>query len=228
MQCPITLDIFCDPVLVKDGYTYDRKAIQDWIRNHGTSPMAREPLLIEQLFPNRIVKELVNVFETLLRKKNYQFTLDVDVRKTKGRPIFQTSGKTIYATEWLPKNDNRLEIVLLKIDDARTKNEASFYVNLSRHPHIIRTFGFVYDKNISDQTNTSLLLQEYASEGSLFELLQERSICPSEKILIQIFFQIIDGMILVIFNRLVYNTIFIIFGYSHMLIKNDRKLLDLL
>ena len=205
LQCPITLDIFCDPVLAKDGYTYERKAIQDWIRNHGTSPMTREPLLIEQLF-----------------------LLDVDVRNAKGRPIFQTSGKTIYAAEWLPKNDNRPEIVLLKIDGARTKNEASFYVNLSRHPHIIRTFGFVYDKNISDQTNTRLLLQEYASEGSLFELLQERSICRSEKILIQIFFQIIDGMILVIFNRLVYNTTFIIFGYSHMLIKNDRKLLNLL
>ena len=172
LRCPITMELFHDPVLAPDGNTYERQAIEQWIRSHGTNPMTLEPLSIEQLCPNRVIKQLVDGFETLLQKKNYQFALDVDVRKKKGRPLFTTYGKTIYAAEWIPPDNNRPEIVLLKIDCARARKEASFYVNLSRHPHIIQTFGFVCDRNDPNENNSKLLLQEYAPEGSLYELLQ--------------------------------------------------------
>ncbi len=204
LRCPITYELFRDPVLAQDGHTYERQAIEEWIRRNGTSPITREPLAIEHLYPNRTVKELVDAFETLLRQKNYQFILDVDVKKKKGRPLFMTDGKAIYGAEWLSNNNNQPEIVLLKIDGARARNEASFYVNLSRHPHIIRTFGFVYDRNKPDQNNSVLLLQEYAPEGSLFELLQERTTAPDEKILIKIFLQIIEAMICLVSNHIIH------------------------
>ena len=96
----------------------------------------------------------------------------MDVRKEKGRPLFQTTGKSIYHAEWLPNNDGRPEIVLLKIDGARASREASFYVDLSRHQHIVRTFGLV--REVDDDRNSIMLLQEYASEGNLYELVHER------------------------------------------------------
>ncbi|CAF2873956.1 unnamed protein product [Rotaria sp. Silwood2] len=204
LSCPITYELFHDPVLAPDGHTYEKQAIEQWIRRHGTSPMTKQPLSIEQLYPNRIVKEIVDVFETLLLQKNYQFILDVDLKKKSRRPLFQTTGKTIYEAEWLQDNNNRPKIILLKIDGARAKKEASFYVKLSRHPHIIRTFGFVYDSNNLDQNNSILLLQEYAPEGSLYELLQERRTVPDEKILIQIFLQIIEAMICLVSNHVVH------------------------
>jgi serine/threonine protein kinase len=204
LRCPITMELFRDPVLAKDGHTYERQAIEQWIRTNGTSPITREPLSIEHLYPNRTVKELVDVFETLLHQKNYQFILDIDVKKTKGRPLFQTTGKTIYGAEWLPDNNNRPEIVLLRIDGARARKEASFYVDLSRHPHIVRTFGFVHDRNNPQQNNTILLLQEYAPAGSLFELLQDRWTPPNEQILIHIFLQIIEAMICLASNHVVH------------------------
>ncbi len=46
-----------------------------------------------------------------------------------------------------------------------------------------------------------MLLQEHASMGSLYDLLQERTKAPDEKILIQIFLQIIDGMIFLACNN---------------------------
>jgi serine/threonine protein kinase len=143
-------------------------------------------------------------FETLIRQKNYQFILDVDVKKKKGRPLFQVNGKTIYGAEWLSDNNKRPEIILLKINGVRARKEASFYVDISRHPHIIRTFGFVYDPNIPDQDKTVLLLQEYASGGSLYELLDERRTAPDEKILIQMFLQIIEAMICLAYNHVVH------------------------
>ncbi len=204
LRCPITWEVFRDPVSAPDGHTYERQAIEQWIRRYGTSPLTRQPLCIEQLYPNRRVKELVNGFETLLGQRNYQFTLDVDVKKKEKRPLFQTTEKTIYHAEWYPDNNNRPEIVLLKIDGARASKEASFYVNLSRHPHIIRTFGFVYDGNNPNPNNSVLLLQEYAPEGSLYDLLQNRPTAPAEKFLIQIFLQIIEAMIYLAHNKIVH------------------------
>jgi serine/threonine protein kinase len=204
LRCPITFELFHDPVLAQDGHTYERQKIEEWIQNSGTSPMTREPLSIEQLRPNRIVKDLVDAFERFMRENNYQFILNVHVRIKDGWPIFQAFGKTIYRADWLPDNNNRPEIILLRIDGTRAKKEASFYVNLSRHPHIIRTFGFVYDENIRDQDNTVLLLQEYAPKGNLYEFLRNRRTAPEEKILIEIFLQIIEAMICLADNHVVH------------------------
>jgi serine/threonine protein kinase len=202
--CPITLALFTDPVVAQDGHTYEREAIVEWIRQHGTSPMTRQPLSLEHLYPNRTVKELIDSFEKSARKKKYQFTLNVDVRKRENRPLFQTFGKSIYRAQWLPTNDNRPEIILLKIDGARASKEASFYVELTRHPHIVRTFGFVSDNDNNVDQNSVMLLQEYAPEGSLYDQIQERPAILNEDVLIEIFLQIIDAMMYLVFNNVVH------------------------
>ncbi len=66
--------------------------------------------------------------------KTIKFILDVDVKKR--RPLFKIDEKTIYNAEWLSNDNNWPKIVILKIDGPRTRKEASFYVNLSCHPHI--------------------------------------------------------------------------------------------
>ncbi|CAF3419238.1 unnamed protein product [Rotaria sp. Silwood1] len=204
LSCPLTLKLFRDPVVAQDGHTYERKAIEEWIRKKGTSPLTDQPLSIENLIPNRAMKKIVDSFEISTHSKNYQFILDVDVRKKRGRPLFSTIGKTIFLAEWLPTNDNRPEIVILKVDGARAQKEASFYVELSRHPHIVRTFGLVHENNNKIKSNAIMLLQEYAPEGSLYELLMDCKTMPNEDILIEIFLQIIDAMIFLAFHNVVH------------------------
>ena len=191
LLCPITLALFRDPVVAQDGHTYERQAIEAWIAKNGTSPITDQQISLENLYPNYAIKKGIDRFENSLREKKFLYTLDVDVKKKKARPLFQTSGKTIYHAEWLPNNDGRPDIVLLKIDGARANKEASFYVDLSRHLHIVRTFGFVRE---NAERNSIMLLQEYASEGSLYELVSERSAPLDEKILIGMFLQIISAM----------------------------------
>ncbi len=44
--CPITQDIMRDPViLVFDGHSYERKAIEDWLKRSNRSPLTNEVLL---------------------------------------------------------------------------------------------------------------------------------------------------------------------------------------
>ena len=200
--CPITLELFRDPVLAEDGHTYEREAIVQWIERNGRSPLTNQPLSLERLYPNYAIKKLIDRFESSMKNKRYQYILNVDVKRRAGRPLFQTFGKAIYYADWLPTNENRPEIILLKIDGARARKEASFYVDLSRHPHIVRTYGLVYDNN--QENNAMMLLQEHAALGSLFDFLQDQVETLKEAILIEIFLQIIDAMIFLAFNGVVH------------------------
>ncbi|CAF1038583.1 unnamed protein product [Didymodactylos carnosus] len=204
--CPITYEIFRNPVVAEDGHTYEKEAIVDWINKDGTSPITRERLTVDGLRPNYTVKKLVDEFEKSLQKKNYQFRLGVDVKKSR-KALFQTFGKSIFEAEWLTKDNKGPRIVLMKIDGARAKKEASFYVDLSRHPHIVRTFGLVDDNfqdNNNKPTNSVMLLQEYAPEGSLYELLQELNTVPNEQILLQMFIQTTDAMVFLVHNGIIH------------------------
>ncbi len=56
--CPITWEIFRDPIIAKDGHVYEREAITTWILQNGTSPLTREPLKIEDLQPDDHLRHL--------------------------------------------------------------------------------------------------------------------------------------------------------------------------
>ncbi|KAI3458344.1 hypothetical protein Pfo_015007 [Paulownia fortunei] len=50
--CPILKDVMNDPCVAADGYTYDRKAIEEWLEGNNTSPVTNLPLLNKSLIPN--------------------------------------------------------------------------------------------------------------------------------------------------------------------------------
>ncbi len=54
----------------------------------------------------------------------YEFQLNVDIKKTKQKAIFEEFGKSIYEVEWI--NRDSLPIVLLQIDGIKLKQEALF------------------------------------------------------------------------------------------------------
>lgn len=60
--CPITGDIFFDPVMTSDGHTYERKAIESWFEKHRTSPVTNLILDNKNLIPNFVIKQLVKAF----------------------------------------------------------------------------------------------------------------------------------------------------------------------
>ncbi|CAF4469667.1 unnamed protein product [Didymodactylos carnosus] len=192
--------MFQEPVLAEDGQTYEKEAIIQYLHKHKTSPMTGQPLSIENLRPNQIVKRLVDQFETDIRAQKYQFELDVDVTITKR--LFQAFGKIVYLAEWVNKQSNRPKIILLKINGTRAMEEASFYVDLSRHPHIVRTYGFVKDTKQEPEIQSIMLLQEYAPRGDFLDIVERSSL--AESVLGEIFVQIADAMIYLVHNGVVH------------------------
>lgn len=51
-RCPITMDIFVDPVTSPTGTNYERAALADHLRRNSTDPKTRRPLRIEECKPN--------------------------------------------------------------------------------------------------------------------------------------------------------------------------------
>ena len=51
--CPITKAVMTDPVMDRDGFSYERAAIEAWVSSKGTSPMTRKALTLADLVPNR-------------------------------------------------------------------------------------------------------------------------------------------------------------------------------
>mmetsp|Transcript_21053 Transcript_21053/g.40058 ORF Transcript_21053/g.40058 Transcript_21053/m.40058 type:complete len:791 (-) Transcript_21053:200-2572(-) len=59
-SCPITGEIFCDPVVISDGHTYERSAILKWLKRNDSSPITREKIAGKSILPNFVVKTLLD------------------------------------------------------------------------------------------------------------------------------------------------------------------------
>ncbi|XP_076437330.1 WD repeat, SAM and U-box domain-containing protein 1-like [Babylonia areolata] len=61
LLCPITMEMMRDPVIAADGYTYDRRAIQQWLESgKDRSPMTNAVLSHKHLTPNHTLKMLIH------------------------------------------------------------------------------------------------------------------------------------------------------------------------
>lgn len=63
--CPITYTPMKDPVLVTDGYSYERDAITHWMQREGssdgvTSPVTGAPLVSNMVIPNHTLRHLIS------------------------------------------------------------------------------------------------------------------------------------------------------------------------
>ena len=62
-MCPLSLEIFQDPVIAADGHSYERREIEAWFsRGKRTSPKTNEELPNAFLVPNRHLKAMCQQF----------------------------------------------------------------------------------------------------------------------------------------------------------------------
>eukprot|EP00521_Asterionellopsis_glacialis_P014571 CAMPEP_0195293276 /NCGR_PEP_ID=MMETSP0707-20130614/12087_1 /TAXON_ID=33640 /ORGANISM="Asterionellopsis glacialis, Strain CCMP134" /LENGTH=289 /DNA_ID=CAMNT_0040353953 /DNA_START=202 /DNA_END=1071 /DNA_ORIENTATION=+ len=60
--CPLTLDVMMDPVLDREGNTFEREAVVAWLQKNKTSPISREPLNESMLVPNIALREMISSY----------------------------------------------------------------------------------------------------------------------------------------------------------------------
>lgn len=82
--CPITHELMTDPVIDPDGNSYERQAIEDWLRRTNTSPITRTPLSAADLRPNRALKQTIDEYRLSItshkKSKNAAAATTTDVK----------------------------------------------------------------------------------------------------------------------------------------------------
>ena len=60
--CPLTKDLMSDPVvLISDGYTYERAAINKWLEKNETSPVTKAALQNKDMVPNLTMRSAIQL-----------------------------------------------------------------------------------------------------------------------------------------------------------------------
>lgn len=58
-MCPISLQIFKNPVIIEDGFTYEYDEIKKWFENNNRSPLTNNILQTKIIFMNHTMKQSV-------------------------------------------------------------------------------------------------------------------------------------------------------------------------
>lgn len=70
--CPITAEIMVDPVVIADGTTYEREAIEKWFENNKTSPATGKVVAHKKLTPNIAVRQTIEAYREEKRREEQQ------------------------------------------------------------------------------------------------------------------------------------------------------------
>eukprot|EP00041_Stephanoeca_diplocostata_P039392 m.1620390 g.1620390 ORF g.1620390 m.1620390 type:complete len:789 (+) comp25383_c0_seq37:330-2696(+) len=83
--CPISLDIMTDPVTTADGQSYERSAIEHWLRNRDTSPATGAPLPNKTVTPNVALRNSIQEWQDLQEQpQNRPQPIDLFVVRSTG------------------------------------------------------------------------------------------------------------------------------------------------
>lgn len=79
--CPITFNLMYDPVIDPEGNTFEKVAVENWIRHNGNSPITRASVSVEDLYPNKALSALLEE-----EKSRSDESIHPSIRKWKEEP----------------------------------------------------------------------------------------------------------------------------------------------
>ena len=116
--CPISQEVFEDPVSTADGHTYERKAVENWLQNHCTSPITGLPLSDKCLRPNFAIKMAVQAYKDVLEALGIKATPVLSSNPL--RDLYKTVYGPQFAVPFLDVTNEKLNQMKTKAEIALT------------------------------------------------------------------------------------------------------------
>ena len=116
LLCPISQEVFEDPVSTADGHTYEKKAIENWLFNHCTSPITGLPLSDKCLRPNFAIKMAVQSYRDVLEALGIKST--PQLTSTPLRDLYKTVYGPQFAVPFQDITDEKLNQLRSKAESA--------------------------------------------------------------------------------------------------------------
>ena len=150
--CPITLNIMKDPYSDMDGNSYEKEAIFKWIIENGNSPITRNPMTIDNLIPNRALKEAIENYLDINNEPVIEMDTEIDINRESINIIMiaDTSGSMgencDVANSAEKLNFTRLDLVkhtMKTIVNSLSSIDNLALINFSYKANIVSNFGTV-------------------------------------------------------------------------------------
>lgn len=130
-KCPLTLDVFYEPVMAIDGYIYEKTAIIEWFKNNQISPITRKQIsntLIESPFvKNSINKFLEKNPQYMSERFNIPFSSNIKLvcKYINNGDFLNLTGIREFSLKYLMDNDVLLKIFM----DCKNNDIIKFLIN---------------------------------------------------------------------------------------------------
>lgn len=191
--CSLTFDIMIDPVMITvTGQTYERNAIEQWLRNHDTCPLTGITLNgSHQMAPNISLRNSIDEWKEMV-DKTLQWNKHVVSFEEISIDSLLVSARTkdIFKGTFLKKP---VAICILKDRGGLGDREADILSTIGKHPNIVRFIA-----RSTDTEGRGVLVLELAPSGrNLFDIISaadEEDTKLSDKAILTILNQILDGM----------------------------------
>jgi hypothetical protein len=153
--CPITYELMHDPVLLADGHTFERSAIEQWLQTNNTSPMTQLPLANKNVVPNYALRMAI---ESHLRANTIPYS-ELQLDGVVGRGC----DKTVYRGHWKGS-----QVAVLQFSSLICDTEFALMQRLGMHPNVVAVHG----KTCSPEGKHGIVC-EFAALGSLDAVLDQ-------------------------------------------------------
>ena len=129
-HCPISLQDFDDPVLLSDGFVYNKRAIAEWLQSHNTSPCTNAPLMHRSMLRLQPLGEAVELLLSETHRRQ-DCKADIESEIVAGQEFLSQSLLDLQATSDM---EIRLQTCIDKISDCITS-----WQKLMRHARQVQT-----------------------------------------------------------------------------------------
>ena len=164
ITCPISYQIFSDPVVCTDGVIYEREVIETWLKNHTTSPWTKEQLVSNILIPLKPLKQYIETY-LVLNPKDQEDRFVPKLKQIENKIIADINSIGSF-------NQNEIEIFLKQLtlvldNDILTR----IFTNYSIVKYILETLPYL---NIYNTNNSHLIhFICYYSSAKIIQLIYD-------------------------------------------------------
>jgi len=64
LKCPLTQQIMNEPVIISDGYSYEKKIIEEWLRRNCVSPITGSQIKQDLIIPNLTLEKIIKIYDS--------------------------------------------------------------------------------------------------------------------------------------------------------------------
>jgi hypothetical protein len=92
LRCPLTQLIYKKPVVLSDGHTYEYDYVMEYIQKNKISPITREAVNIDEIYPNKYLEQIIQRYISLypeLKEEQYTRSLKLSIKRIRGAEKYE-------------------------------------------------------------------------------------------------------------------------------------------